>query len=262
MAEVMEFEQEVGELETVTAEIQEQEQQQAAPEPEVDPDIPEKYRGKTVKDIVKMHQDTERSLSRQGQELGEIRRLADELIKSQLQPKKEPEQPKEVDYFENPDEAVSRRISNHPDVRAAKEYAEAAQKELAKQKIHQMHPDMDQIVSDPEFAQWVGASPVRKNLLVQADQGYDLAAAHELISTFKEIKSAKMAQQQRQVSEVEKTSRNQALQAAAVDTGGSGETTRKVYRRADLIKLKMTDPTRYDAMNDEILAAYAEGRVR
>ena len=135
MAEVMEFEQEVGELETVTAEIQEQEQQQAAPEPEVDPDIPEKYRGKTVKDIVKMHQDTERSLSRQGQELGEIRRLADELIKSQLQPKKEPEQPKEVDYFENPDEAVSRRISNHPDVRAAKEYAEAAQRELAKQKI-------------------------------------------------------------------------------------------------------------------------------
>jgi len=47
-----------------------------------------------------------------------------------------------------------------------------------------------------------------------------------------------------------------------VDTGGSGETTRKVYRRADLIRLKMRDPGKYDAMSDEIMAAYSEGRVK
>jgi hypothetical protein len=62
--------------------------------------------------------------------------------------------------------------------------------------------------------------------------------------------------------EKDKTVRNQAMQSAAVDTGGSGETTRKVYRRADLIRLKMTDPARYESMNDEILQAYSEGRVK
>jgi hypothetical protein len=52
------------------------------------------------------------------------------------------------------------------------------------------------------------------------------------------------------------------LQAAAVDTGGSGESSRKIYRRADLIRLKMTNPAKYEAMSDEILAAYAEKRVK
>jgi hypothetical protein len=32
--------------------------------------------------------------------------------------------------------------------------------------------------------------------------------------------------------------------------------------RADLIRLKMQDPNRYDALSDEIMQAYQEGRVR
>jgi hypothetical protein len=52
------------------------------------------------------------------------------------------------------------------------------------------------------------------------------------------------------------------LKAAGVDVGGSGEVSRKIYRRADLIKLKMTDPDRYMALEAEILDAYATGRVK
>jgi hypothetical protein len=52
------------------------------------------------------------------------------------------------------------------------------------------------------------------------------------------------------------------MKAAQVDVGGSGESSKRVYRRADLIRLKMTDPARYEALNDEILSAYAEGRVK
>jgi hypothetical protein len=52
------------------------------------------------------------------------------------------------------------------------------------------------------------------------------------------------------------------MKAAAVDTGGTGESGKKIYRRADLIRLKMTDPNRYDALSDEIMAAYQEGRVK
>jgi hypothetical protein len=52
------------------------------------------------------------------------------------------------------------------------------------------------------------------------------------------------------------------MKAATVDVGGAGETSRKVYRRADLIKLRMTDPDRYMQMSDEIMQAYSEGRVK
>jgi hypothetical protein len=52
------------------------------------------------------------------------------------------------------------------------------------------------------------------------------------------------------------------MKAATVDVGGTGETSRKVYRRADLIKLRMTDPDRYEQMADEIMDAYATGRVK
>ena len=53
-----------------------------------------------------------------------------------------------------------------------------------------------------------------------------------------------------------------ALKSAAVDTGGTGETSKRIYRRADLIRLRMTDPDRYNALQDEIMAAYAEDRVK
>jgi hypothetical protein len=52
------------------------------------------------------------------------------------------------------------------------------------------------------------------------------------------------------------------MKAATVDVGGTGESSKKVYRRADLIKLRMTDPDRYMALQDEIMSAYAQGRVK
>jgi len=67
---------------------------------------------------------------------------------------------------------------------------------------------------------------------------------------------------QKQVEQSGKEARQQTLKAAQVDTGGTGESSKRVYRRADLIRLKMTDPARYDALADEIMAAYAEGRVK
>jgi hypothetical protein len=44
--------------------------------------------------------------------------------------------------------------------------------------------------------------------------------------------------------------------------GGSGESSKRVYRSTDLIRLKMRDPDRYEALQDEILLAYSEGRVK
>lgn len=252
MAEIQDIDGEVGEIEAV-----EQQQNETPPQAPEIPDLPEKYRGKSVADVVRMHQEAEKLIERQGREVGEVRKLADELIKSQLTPRQEVEKPQEVDFFENPQEAIRQQIENHPRLREAEQLAKAAQAEQARQRLAQMHPDVGNIVQDKGFQDWVQSSKIRSKLFQQAEE-YDIDAANELLSTYKELRTVK----QQQVQKADTTARDQSLKAAAVDTGGSGEATRKVYRRADLIRLKMREPSKYDAMSDEILAAYREGRVK
>ena len=238
----------------------------AAPEVETttEDDIPDKYKGKSVNDIVKMHQEAEKLIGRQAQEVGEVRRLADELLKQQLsqrqtqQNTQENTQSQEVDFFEDPNGAIKKAVSNHPDVLAAKQAAQQMKAMQAKAALETKHPDYAQVVQDGEFIEWVKGSPLRLNLYAMANSGYDFTAADELLTTFKQIRTAKTTQTQ----EAGNQARKQNLKAAAVDVGGTGESSKKVYRRADLIRLRMTDPSRYDALQDEIMAAYAEGRVR
>jgi len=58
--------------------------------------------------------------------------------------------------------------------------------------------------------------------------------------------------------------RDAALRNGKSISRSSSESTvgKKIYRRADLIRLKTNDPQRYEALQDEILQAYSEGRVK
>jgi len=58
--------------------------------------------------------------------------------------------------------------------------------------------------------------------------------------------------------------RKRQKKAASTGTarGSSESPSRKIYRRADIIKLMQTDPKRYQALSDEIMQAYQEGRVK
>jgi len=223
-------------------------------------DVPEKYKGKQLSDIIKMHQEAEKLIGKQAQEVGEVRKLADELIKQNLQGKQQPikEEEPEVDFFENPQAAVRKTVDNHPDVLAARQASQEFKKMQIQQKLAQEHPDFAQIVQDQDFANWVKSSPVRISLYAKADGEYDYDSANELLSTYKQLRGVKA----KQTSEAGETQRKSNLKAASVDVGGTGESGKRVYRRADLIRLKMQDPARYDALSDEIMAAYSEGRVK
>jgi hypothetical protein len=223
-------------------------------------DIPDKYRGKQLSDIIRMHQEAEKLIGKQAQEVGEVRKLADELIKQNLADKSQPikEEEPEVDFFENPQAAVRKTVDNHPDVVAARQAGQDFKKMQIQQKLAQEHPDFGQIVQDPDFANWVKSSPVRIGLYAKADGEFDYDSANELLSTYKQLKGVKA----KQTSDAGETQRKSNLKAATVDVGGTGESGKRVYRRADLIRLKMQDPNRYDALSDEIMSAYAEGRVK
>ena len=240
--------------------VVEEQQQERLPQNEQLSDIPNFYRDKSLEDVIKMHQEANKLIDRQGKEVGEIRKLADELIKQNLSSNKQSikEEAPEVDFFENPKEAIRQTVDNHPDVVAGRQAAHDFKRMQIQQKLAQEHPDYGQVASDPDFANWVKSSPVRINLFAKADGEFDYDSANELLTTYKQLRGIKA----KQTSDAGETQRKTNLKAAGVDVGGSGESGKRVYRRADLIRLKMTDPNRYEALSDEIMQAYAEGRVK
>ena len=227
--------------------------------PQQEDDIPEKYQGKSTAEIVRMHQEAEKLLGRQSSEVGELRSVVDSYIQTQLDTTTKQEPEEEVDFFSDPDKAVEIAIKNHPSIKAAEAQTQQYKQTTALNHLQQRHPDMQEILKDSKFADWIKGSKIRTQLVVQADQGYDHEAADELFTTWKERQ-----QIVGQTVATEKAERKKAVKnASAGGATGSGEaSSRKVYRRSDIIKLMKDDPERYLSLSDEITAAYNEGRVR
>ncbi len=230
------------------------------------PEVPEKYHGKSVEDLVQMHQELEKFSGKQSTEVGELRKVVDDYIQTQLSTQQAPQQQQQqddndddVDFFVDPKTAVSRAIDNHPKIKEAQAYTQQYKQQATLAQLKSSHPEMEQILQDPKFAEWIKGSKVRTHLFVQADQAYDYDSAHELFSLWKERN-----QVVQQTAQAEKEARKSQVKSA--NTGNARGTAegsrRKVYRRADIIKLMRTDPERYQSMSDELLKAYSEGRVR
>ena len=232
-------------------------------EQETQAEIPDKYRGKSAEDLVRMHQEAEKLLGRQSSEVGELRQVVDSYIQTQLSNQQAPTQQQEtvdeVDFFSDPEGAVKRAIDNHPKIKEAENISKQYQKTTALSQLQKDHPDMQNILTDDKFAEWIKGSKIRTQLYVRADKQYDYEAANELFSLWKERR-----QVVEQTVKAEKQDRKQAVRNASTGsaTGSSETKTRKIYRRADIIKLMRTDPERYQSLSDEIMKAYQEGRVR
>jgi len=258
--ERQEDEVEINEEEEVVSQVTEEPQVEETPqEPEQD-DIPDKYKGKSTAEIVRMHQEAEKLLGRQSSEVGELRSVVDNYIQTQLDTTPATQEPEEeIDFFSDPDKAVERAIKNHPSIKAAEQQTQQYRQQTAQAHLQQRHPDMREILQDSKFVDWIKGSKIRTQLFAQADTQYDYEAADELFTNWKERQGAVA-----QTVANEKASRKEAVKTASTGGAkGSGETaTRKIYRRSDIIKLMQTDPDRYLALSPEIEKAYAEKRVR
>ena len=232
------------------------------PTPPDEDDVPEKYKGKSTAEIVRMHQEAEKLLGKQSGEVGELRSVVDSYIQTQLDSTPPPTQETEaedIDFFSDPDKAVERAIANHPSIKKAEAANLNNQRQTAQSKLQSRHPDMNEIVQDGKFVAWIKASKIRTQLFAQADRQYDYDAADELFTNWKDRQGVVA-----QAASTEKDTRKAAVKSASTGTArGTGEQrAKKVYRRSDIIKLMKTDPDRYMSLSDEITQAYAEGRVR
>ena len=231
----------------------------AAPQ---EPKLPDKYQGKTAQELVQMHQEAEKLLGRQSSEVGELRQVVDNYIQTQLTDKQAPqnEPVEEVDFFTAPEKAVRQAIENHPKIKEAETLNQEYRKSTALAQLKDKHPDMEAILKDSKFADWIKDSKIRTQLFVAADQQFNHDAANELFSLWKERQQIVT-----NTAAVEKEGRKRAVKSASTGSArgsAGGKRSKKIYRRSDIIKLMRTDPERYQTLSEEILKAYQEKRVR
>ena len=87
--------------------VQEEESQ------ETESNVPEKYQGKSVEQLVQMHQELEKFSGKQSTEVGELRNVVDSYIQNQTElsqqeaPLKQQDKTEDVDFFVNPQDAVN-----------------------------------------------------------------------------------------------------------------------------------------------------------
>ena len=231
---------------------------------EEEEELPSKYKGKSVAEIIRMHQEAEKLIGRQAQEVGEVRKLADDLIKRQLEgnraPVEDATKEDEIDFLDDPKQAISKAVDKHPAIAEARQQALQMKQMQIVQKLASSFPDFQQTVQDPQFTEWVTSSPVRLKLYNEANTNFDFDSAAELLGTWQQIRGTK-AEATKAVPSTVKQERKQSVKSAAVDTGSVGVSSKKTYKREDIRNLMIRDPERYQAMQPELMAAYAEGRV-
>ena len=224
--------------------------------------VPDKYQGKSIEEIVQMHQEAEKLVGRQSSEVGELRKIVDDFIKTKAEETKQEISPNnsmddEVDFFDNPKEAVARAVAGSTEMKQMQELLAAQKQQEVLGKISAKHPDYMEVIQDPAFGEWVKSSTVRVELLQRADN-YDFNAADELLTVWSERKEVV-----NKAKEVNEQDRKQQRRAATTGGKGSGEPiSRKIYKRSDIVQLMISDPERYKANVDEFDRAYREGRVK
>lgn len=251
-------------------------------EPVVD-DMPEELKGKSTAEIARMYKEAHGLIGRQGTELGELRKLADKAIQTTLAatqgrqrqapaPVETPKQPDDVDFFADPKKAMETMIAQHPELKRLQgQNQKFAAMEIQRRKndnkavFNSEFPDVDQILADPGFREWVGKSKVRQALLKRADAAYDLDAAREVLGTWKELVGAR-APARDAAAETVAAGRAANRKAARVPTGGNASQSEgagaKIFRRSEILKMMTHEPAKYEKLADEIARAYAENRVR
>lgn len=237
-----------------------EEPEQEVNETETKSNVPDKYKDKSLEDIVRMHQEAEKLLGKQSSEVGDLRKSVDDLLKVKLNEDainiKKEEEP-ELDFYDDPRGSVSKAVENSETIIQMREMLAKQQQQGVLKQISDKHSDYEEILKNENFVNWIKSSVVRTELFQRADK-YDFNAADELLSNWKEIKGI-----------VEKTQslgeQDRKLQVKAASTGGKGSAepmSRKIYKRSEIVNLMINDPQKYQANVDVFDKAYAEGRVK
>lgn len=237
-------------------------------DPETQFELPEQFRGKSPEDIAKSYTELQRAYSRQGNDLGEMRKTLDEFIRLNSTPdtsKPDPSDAKPVsidDLYTDAEEAISRVVTKRTDSRIVELEKELANARLQVRvdSLESKFPGWKDSTQKPEFINWVQDSPYRMRL-AQAADGYDMDAAEELLGLYQEVSTAR--------SQERKSQRKQDLRKATLESAGPDSPDPETrYSRTDIINARIkakrgdVEATNWLASHGDAIAfAYEDGRI-
>lgn len=232
----------------------------------VSPAVPAKYQGKSVDDIIAMHQNAERKIAEQGSELGAMRKLVMQPIPEKTTPTIA-RTPVTVDALVNdPDKAILDAVNSSPVVKKLDETnqrLDALDESVAYGNFSEKHTTWQTDIQDPAFLAWVAKNPVRAHLAQLADQR-NFNAANDLWNMWDEFKEASTP--------AKPDIREKKLEAAKVTRQGGAEpkTTGTIYSSQKLMDLRQkawsgsddAAAARWKEIQPDLIQAYKENRVR
>lgn len=234
------------------------------------PSIPEKYRGKSLEEIIEMHMNAEKEIGRQANEVGTYRDLlksmSDARSSSDSQTDTTEEKPVEVssdDLWDNPTEAIRSVVRDALQKEIAPIQQNLGQQQLEAQvgALLKEHPDAEQIGADPEFQAFVEKSPYRLMDAQRWVENRDVDAARRLLSDWKELHPGK------EPTKTVETEESAVRKARAVATesgrGTGGPKGQDTLSKREVMKVFINDRDLYDsdAFQQKLLAHARRGTL-
>lgn len=245
-------------------------------QPQAD-DVPEKYKGKSVKDIISMHENAERELGRSRNEIGTQRRLLDEVLglrraTAQSSPPAPVVPVSTQQLIENPEETITQVATRVADQRVGQQGERLAHLESLVQtdNLRKKHGSYEDVLMSPDFQDWARKSPYRIGLITKAAQG-SFEASDEVLSLYSEITEARKPATATTTTQTKDPNLDAARAAATVKSGGSGvnrvvDTSgqgKQRFSRKVLAQMYTNEPHRYAELADSgvLEQAYADKRI-
>ncbi len=234
--------------------------------------IPDRFKNKSIEDVIQSYEELEKLNSRQSQDLGAMRKTVDELLDIQKQqassPAPEPSKPVSVDdLYEDADGNIRRVVREEAsnEIEALKSELNTLRVERRVAQIDDKFPNWREKAQAPEFLDWVRESPYRVRMVQEADAG-DFDAAEEILGMYYEH-SQRSETQDQQAQERRQATDN--LNAAMLESASPATPQLEdTYSRNDLMEARLA-AKRGDlkaerwlqAHADSIAIAYEEGRI-
>lgn len=239
--------------------------------------VPDKFRGKTVKDILDSYSNLESTHGRMANELGTQRQLTDRLLdlkrdgdlsKNGAAPVRQKLEVTAAEILDKPSETLDRVLTQREAqfTQAVDQRIQRLEMNQAESAFKQRHNDFQAVVTSNDFGDWVRSSPIRLRAAAAANQG-NWQIADELLSEFKGSRTSSTDAAPATTRTTQTADLDGARKATLESSGGrSSDGAAKagtVYKRTDLMRLRIEDPEAYydEGFQNEILRAHAEKRV-
>lgn len=234
-------------------------------------DIDPTYRGKSVRDIITMHQHSTKKIGELGNEIGVWKNLVSDISsRAPSAPAQgKPAEPVKItneELLADPTKAISTVLkdvlTDHLKPLEEKLGAQALQSEFAA--LRQEYPNMLEVGNDPQFLEWAQGSRSRQADANAAQRG-DAGAARRLLENWNDRQQLVASLKDAGAGAGSSKPGVEAARRAVTETGGAGGAApTKSITAQEVINTIMNEPEKYrsESYQNDLKAAIAAGQLR